>query len=123
MERGNGTRKHGQTGRQRDEPEEKDREKANQQPRLVTTRGLMLGWLVDGRRVGEEPGLAAQAHMPSVPRVWPMRQDEYPYKRRLNSYKAVEWAIAAKELGFPKQTDGKRMVKEWRASRRPCSPR
>jgi len=29
----------------------------------------------------------------------------------LNNYKAVEWAVAAKELGFPKQTDGKRMVK------------
>ena len=37
-------------------------------------------------------------------------------------YKAVEWAIAAKELGFPKQTDGKRMVKEWRASRSPHAP-
>jgi len=24
-----------------------------------------------------------------------------------------KWAIAAKELGFPKQTDGKRMVREW----------
>lgn len=35
----------------------------------------------------------------------------------LNNYKAVEWAVAAKELGFPKQTDGKRMVKEWRAGR------
>jgi hypothetical protein len=48
--------------------------------------------------------------------LWLMRQDEYPCKRRLDNYKAVEWAIAAKELGFPKQTDGKRMVKEWRAA-------
>jgi hypothetical protein len=46
-----------------------------------------------------------------------MRQNEYPNKRRLDNYKAVEWAIAAKELGFPKQTDGKRMVKEWRQAR------
>jgi len=30
----------------------------------------------------------------------------------------VKWAVAAKELGFPKQTDGKRMVKEWRAAQR-----
>ena len=50
--------------------------------------------------------------------LWLMRQDEYPCKRRLDNYKAVEWAIAAKELGFPKQTDGKRMVKEWRAAAR-----
>lgn len=55
--------------------------------------------------------------------LWLMRQDEYPCKRRLDNYKAVEWAVAAKELGFPKQTDGKRMVKEWRASRRTCLPR
>ncbi|MEI8228627.1 MAG: hypothetical protein WCH77_10250 [Planctomycetota bacterium] len=27
------------------------------------------------------------------------------------------WAIAARELGFPKQTDGKRIVKGWRAAR------
>jgi hypothetical protein len=51
--------------------------------------------------------------------LWLMRQNEYPNKRRLDNYKAVEWAVAAKELGFPKQTDGKRMVKEWRASRLP----
>ena len=50
---------------------------------------------------------------------WLMRQTEYPCKRRLDNYKAVEWAVAAKELGFPKQTDGKQMVKEWRASRSP----
>jgi site-specific DNA recombinase len=50
--------------------------------------------------------------------LWLMRQTEYPCKRRLDNYKAVEWAIAAKELGFPKQTDGKRMVKEWRKAQR-----
>ncbi|MFM7136376.1 MAG: recombinase family protein [Planctomycetota bacterium] len=55
--------------------------------------------------------------------LWLMRQEEDPNKRRLDNYKAVEWAIAAKELGFPKQTDGKRMVKEWRAAHRPCSRR
>jgi hypothetical protein len=38
-------------------------------------------------------------------------------KRRLDNYKAVEWAVVAKELGYPKQTDGKRLVKEWRLSR------
>jgi hypothetical protein len=53
---------------------------------------------------------------------WLMRQTEYPCKRRLDNYKAVEWAVAAKELGFPKQTDGKRMVKEWRAARPPHTP-
>lgn len=49
--------------------------------------------------------------------LWLIRQTEYHCKRRLDNYKAVEWAIAAKELGFPKQTDGKRMVKAWRAGR------
>lgn len=44
-------------------------------------------------------------------------------KRRLDINKAVEWPVAAKELGFPRQTDGRRMVKEWRAKRRPCSHR
>jgi hypothetical protein len=62
--------------------------------------------------------------LPAIEQIvlWLMRQDEYPCKRRLDNYKAVEWAIAAKELGFPKQTDGKRMVKEWRASRSPNAP-
>ena len=46
--------------------------------------------------------------------LWLMRQEQYPNKRRLDNYKAVEWAIAAKELGFPKETDGKRVVREWR---------
>jgi len=55
--------------------------------------------------------------------LWLMRQDEYACKRRLDNYKAVEWAVAAKEPGFPKETDGKRVVKQWRASRRPCLPR
>jgi len=32
--------------------------------------------------------------------------------------KAVELAITAKEVGFPKETDGKRVVREWRASRK-----
>jgi hypothetical protein len=49
--------------------------------------------------------------------LWLMRQNEYLCKRRLDNYKAVESAIAAKKVGFPKQTDGKRMVKEWQASR------
>jgi hypothetical protein len=51
-----------------------------------------------------------------------VRQNEYPCQRRLDNYKAVVRAIATKELGFPKQTDGKRMVKEWRASRSPNTP-
>lgn len=54
--------------------------------------------------------------------LWLMRQDEYPCNRRLDNYKAVEWAIAAKELGFPKETDGKRVVKQWRASKLPGLP-
>jgi hypothetical protein len=42
------------------------------------------------------------------------------YRRNdpLSASKAVEWAIAAKELGYPKQTDGKRLVKEWRAAQK-----
>jgi hypothetical protein len=42
------------------------------------------------------------------------RQTEHHCKR-LNNYKAVGWAIAAKELGSPEQTDGKRMVQELRS--------
>jgi len=33
----------------------------------------------------------------------------------LDNYKAVVWAMTAKDLGSPKQTDEKQMVKEWRA--------
>ena len=32
-----------------------------------------------------------------------------------------EWVVAAKELRFPKQTDGKRMVKAWRTGPRVCN--
>jgi hypothetical protein len=39
--------------------------------------------LADELRAGVVPGLAAQTHMPSVPRVWPMRQGEYPRFRRV----------------------------------------
>lgn len=46
--------------------------------------------------------------------TWLILQREYPNKRKLDNYRAVEWAIAAKELGYPKRTDGKRVVKEWR---------
>jgi hypothetical protein len=63
--------------------------------------------------------------LPAIERIalWLMRQDEYPCKRRLDNDRAVEWAVAAKELGFPQQTDGKRVVKEWRVARRRCLPR
>ena len=50
--------------------------------------------------------------------VWLMTQREYPNKRRFDNYKAVEWAIAAKELGFPLRTDSKQMVREWRATKK-----
>jgi len=50
--------------------------------------------------------------------VWLMTQREYPNKRRFDNYKAVEWAIAAKELGFPLQTDSKQLVREWRKQSR-----
>ncbi len=50
--------------------------------------------------------------------VWLMTQREYPNKRRFDNYKAVEWAIAAKELGFPLQTDSKQIVREWRTQSR-----
>ena len=53
--------------------------------------------------------------------VWLMTQREYPNKRRLDNYKAVEWAIAAKELGFPLQTDSKQIVREWRNATRKTS--
>ncbi len=51
--------------------------------------------------------------------LWLMRQTKYPCKRRLDNYKAVEWAVAGKELGYPKRTDGKRLVKEWRTVQTP----
>ena len=67
-------------------------------------------------------GLVTPAHSQfGIQRHYPW-QTECPCKRRLDNYKVVEWAVAAKELGFPKQTDGKRMVKEWRASRSPSAP-
>ena len=64
------------------------------------------------------------SRIPAIEQIvlWLMQQQEYPNKRRLDNYKAVEWAVAAKELGYPKQTDGKRMVKAWRASRSPSAP-
>ena len=51
--------------------------------------------------------------------IWLITQRDYPNKRRLDNYKAVEWAIAAKELGYPRETDSKRIVKEWRSGQRP----
>jgi hypothetical protein len=45
MERGKQGHEHRGTGRQRDEQDEREREKASGQPRLVTTCGSMLGWL------------------------------------------------------------------------------
>jgi hypothetical protein len=50
--------------------------------------------------------------------IWLITQREYPNKRKLDNYKAVEWAIAAKELGFPPQTDSKQIVREWRKQSR-----
>lgn len=50
--------------------------------------------------------------------VWLMTQREYPNKRKFDNYKAVEWAIAAKELGFPLRTDSKQIVREWRRQSR-----
>lgn len=50
--------------------------------------------------------------------IWLITQREYPNKRKLDNYKAVEWAIAAKELGFPQRNDGKRVVQEWRRASR-----
>jgi DNA invertase Pin-like site-specific DNA recombinase len=50
--------------------------------------------------------------------VWLMTQREYPNKRKFDNYKAVEWAIAAKELGFPLRTDSKQIVREWRKQSR-----
>jgi predicted transcriptional regulator YheO len=46
--------------------------------------------------------------------IWLMTQREYPNKRKFDNYKAVEWAIAAKEMGFPRRTDSKQLVREWR---------
>ena len=51
--------------------------------------------------------------------IWLVTQRDYPNKRRLDNYKAVEWALAAKELGYPRETDSKRIVKEWRSGQRP----
>lgn len=47
--------------------------------------------------------------------VWLMTQREFPNKRRLDNYRAVEWAIAAKEMGYPRDAlSGRELVKEWR---------
>lgn len=46
--------------------------------------------------------------------IWLMTQREYPNKRKLDNYKAVEWAVAAVEMGFPRRTDSKQLVREWR---------
>ncbi|MGB8854354.1 MAG: recombinase family protein [Pirellulales bacterium] len=51
--------------------------------------------------------------------IWLMTQRDYPNKRKLDNYKAVEWAIAAKELGYPRETNGKQLVKQWRSGQRP----
>jgi len=51
--------------------------------------------------------------LPAIEQIalWLMRQTEYPCKRRLDNYKAVEWAIAAKgtisrHWGFPSRPTG-----------------
>jgi DNA invertase Pin-like site-specific DNA recombinase len=71
------------------------------------------------RRLAEEIHAMRQAGT-SIERiaVWLMTQREYPNKRKFDNYKAVEWAIAAKELGFPLRTDSKQIVREWRKQSR-----
>lgn len=85
--------------------------------RASGTKTSSLEFAVDDqeRRLVESIYEKRQAGM-SIERIamWLITQREYPNKRKLDNYKAVEWAIAAKELGYPKRTDGKRVVKEWR---------
>jgi hypothetical protein len=89
-------------------------------PRADASRQILLGLSQDlDRLLNPLPHRPLVGPLlPAIEQValWLMRQDEYPCKRRLDNYKAVEWAVAAKELGFPKETDGKRVVKEWRES-------
>lgn len=85
--------------------------------RASGTKTSSLEFAVDEqeRRLVESIYEKRQAGM-SIERIamWLILQREYPNKRKLDNYRAVEWAIAAKELGYPKRTDGKRVVKEWR---------
>lgn len=85
--------------------------------RASGTKTSSLEFAVDEqeRRLVEAIYEKRQAGM-SIERIamWLILQREYPNKRKLDNYRAVEWAIAAKELGYPKRTDGKRVVKEWR---------
>lgn len=85
--------------------------------RASGTKPSSLEFSVDDqeRRLVEAIYEKRQAGM-SIVRIamWLILQREYPNKRKLDNYRSVEWAIAAKELGYPKRTDGERVVKEWR---------
>jgi len=107
---------------------------------LPVTDRPPLGWKIIGLRAREtgskrstrefaiddrERRLAEAIHArrqagTSIERIalWLVTQKEFPNKRKLDNYKAVEWAIAATELGFPQQTDSKQLVKEWRSRSR-----
>ncbi|MEI8228622.1 MAG: hypothetical protein WCH77_10225 [Planctomycetota bacterium] len=54
--------------------------------------------------------------------LWLMRQDEYPNKRRLDNYKAVEWAVAAKELGYSHMVAVGSSLAGWDAGAARCEP-
>lgn len=45
-----------------------------------------------------------------------MRQDEYPCTRWLDNHKAVEWAIATTQLGFPETNRREADGEKWRAA-------
>jgi hypothetical protein len=53
------------------------------------------------RRVARAQVVVVSAKITTAARRW-VRQTEHPRKRRLDNYKAVVWAIAAKEPGLPK---------------------
>jgi len=49
--------------------------------------------------------------------TWAWTQKQYENKRRMDNIKAVQWAVAAKELDFPKVADGKKVVRKWRRTK------
>jgi putative DNA-invertase from lambdoid prophage Rac len=50
--------------------------------------------------------------------LWCLHQKQFATKRKFDNIKAVQWAIAARELQYPVVTDGKKLVRRWNKIRR-----
>lgn len=46
--------------------------------------------------------------------LWLWRQKDFPNKRPLDNHRAVLWAVAAHDMGFPKVESGRELVSRWR---------